>query len=530
MRFIEALQVLSKSSSYAVSTENKYKDPDSYLDKLKMDLYVKMPIEDEINSAINAIKSGDNKVVFLCGSSGDGKSELLARAKGRAPSYVHFHLDATHSFDPHENAIQTLDRLFDKFEADASSLVVGINVGMLGNYAQEGNNQRFKDAINRYQRNKEQIADFKFINFEDFPKFEITKDGYQATFAKRILAQITSPSALLYQVYKKELTKVQDPESRRVTANYALMSSPNVQETIIELLLKARLVRDQFLTARALLDFIYQLLAGPGYLFDNLFAGGDNELAEKIADFDPALLRTKAIDRFMMAFDLQLDDPNFVDFEKDLREQYGLSTLASAKSYVRFFYTLKNQNISNDFHQQFSLDFQERLLHDFLGVYRLHRFFEGDPTAREELKRFYGKKLVPALRNYINRNAPQLSNKQFLISQFDDFQMAAHLDVKPHYTNLKVGQLNNPSMVTARLKVGVDELDFSMNINLFDLIERLNAGYRPSKNDRSAVILLNEIANRISAIARQSGELLVSSNTQEFKFSLDDDYIEVEEL
>ena len=150
MRFIDVLSVLSKSSPYAVSTENKYPDLNNLLDKVKKDLYVTMPIEQKVKEVISLLNDRPRQVFFLCGSSGDGKSELLVNTIDEAEEHVRFHLDATHSFDPHENAVQTLDKLFDEFEQGKFSLVVGINVGMLGNYEQEGRNTLFKSATVSY--------------------------------------------------------------------------------------------------------------------------------------------------------------------------------------------------------------------------------------------------------------------------------------------------------------------------------------------------------------------------------------------
>jgi len=165
MRFIDVLSVLSKSSPYAVSTENKYPDLNNLLDKVKKDLYVTMPIEQKVKEVISLLNDRPRQVFFLCGSSGDGKSELLVNTIDQAEEHVRFHLDATHSFDPHENAVQTLDKLFDEFEQGKFSLVVGINVGMLGNYEQEGRNTLFKSAIKAFQHNKTEVAGFTFVSF-----------------------------------------------------------------------------------------------------------------------------------------------------------------------------------------------------------------------------------------------------------------------------------------------------------------------------------------------------------------------------
>ncbi|MFT6777454.1 MAG: DNA phosphorothioation-dependent restriction protein DptF [Paraglaciecola sp.] len=162
----QALSVLSKSSPYAVATERDY-SLNTIRDDIKKYLYIEMPIEKEVKIAITGISQGQRRVVFLCGSSGDGKSEILTACKKIFSSRVKFHLDATHSFKPNEDAIQTLDKVFQEFEETAVPLVVGINTGMLGNYAEEGNNEFFKKCIQAYLNEGTQSDVFHFINFED---------------------------------------------------------------------------------------------------------------------------------------------------------------------------------------------------------------------------------------------------------------------------------------------------------------------------------------------------------------------------
>ncbi|WP_350645760.1 DNA phosphorothioation-dependent restriction protein DptF, partial [Pseudoalteromonas sp. G24-MNA-CIBAN-0072] len=110
---------------YAVSTERSNNNQ-NILDGIKSYLYIQMPIEEAVNKTISSFGANDKKILFLCGSSGDGKSELLTKAKVNFGTRIKFHLDATHSFDPHGTAIQTLDKVFDEFEASRSPLVVVI--------------------------------------------------------------------------------------------------------------------------------------------------------------------------------------------------------------------------------------------------------------------------------------------------------------------------------------------------------------------------------------------------------------------
>ncbi|WP_105607523.1 DNA phosphorothioation-dependent restriction protein DptF, partial [Cronobacter sakazakii] len=132
----KALGVLAKSSSYSVTTET-HRDKDVF-DALKEQLFVKQEIEIELQRHLDSAKPGE--IIFLCGSSGDGKSEILTRCKSdpRYQQRFTFHLDATHSFAPQQTAIDALNYLFSKHHQQSSPLLVGINTGMLANFAREG--------------------------------------------------------------------------------------------------------------------------------------------------------------------------------------------------------------------------------------------------------------------------------------------------------------------------------------------------------------------------------------------------------
>uniref|UniRef100_UPI0012505102 DNA phosphorothioation-dependent restriction protein DptF n=1 Tax=Acinetobacter colistiniresistens TaxID=280145 RepID=UPI0012505102 len=314
MQFINALGVLSKSSSYAVTTEN---DLDKDLVKLKESLYVAMPIEQDLFDLLGKITKNTKKVVFLCGSSGDGKSELLLRAKQKFDnSHIKFHLDATHSFEPHDTAIGTLDKVFKEFEAGNHSLVIGINIGMLGNYAEEAENLCISGKLKKYLELKEKSDDFNFINFEDYPKFEITEDGYKSEFITRLLHRITCPSSELYQLFLKDELEGLNSADQFKFVNYKLLCNEQVQKVLVELLLKIRLFRNQFITARTFLDLVYELIAKKDYLFNNLFSCNENEILEKTIEFDPSRLRTKTIDRFVIGYELDSLTNDFYSFKQ----------------------------------------------------------------------------------------------------------------------------------------------------------------------------------------------------------------------
>ena len=528
--FFEALSVLSKDSPFAVSTE-KIHDPKNLLQQIKEDIYITMPIEDKVITVIQSIGLNNKKLVFLCGSSGDGKSEILTRCKKDFDSRVDFHLDATHSFSPNESAIQTLDNEFSKYEVSSKPLVVGINTGMLGNYGEDGSNEFIKENIQKYLQKKDHDNNIIFINFEDYPKFEINEHGYTAEFPKKILENLTqTENNLLRQLFDKDRERLSDSKSTRLFVNYQILSIPTVQKSIIELLFKARLIRDQFLTARALLDFIFGLLAGPGYLFDNLFMGGDNELAEKIVEFDPANLRTKEIDRFILSHDLELHEPEFTEFKIAINN-LGIEKATNAFSYLRLFYIFNEFNFSNNFHQKFHGDFSESLIEKYVSYFQLHKDYAGGKEGKSILKDFYHNILRDAVHKYINRNNPSLGKKQYLIKDLGAYLITAQLEISFDEKRIANTAPNASSFFNAFLKVDGEPIKpIPVNINLLKLLINIVQGYRPNKHDKSTVVLLDELIEDISKVASQTNEIHVIGNNSAHKLTKIEDEIEVEDV
>ncbi len=527
MNFIDAIGVLSKSSSYAVSTEN---DLDAELSSIKSDLYVVMPIEEHLFELINSVTEDSKKVIFLCGSSGDGKSELLLRAREKfSQTYIKFHLDATHSFAPHDSAVDTLNKLFDEYEVGNHSLVIAINIGMLGNYAAEAKNKEIGSILKKYLEEKRASEGYEFLSFEDYPKFKITEDGYEAEFVTKLLARITAPNSLLYKSYIAQVANKNNTSQQQIKlVNYKLLCDQNIQKVIVELLFKIRLFNNQFITARNFLDFIYELICGKKYLFDNLFGESDNELLEKIREFDPILLRTKAIDRFIISFELNTTNDRLEEYKKYLQDSLNIERLDSATSYIRLFYLLKFSTISNDYHLDFKEDFIENLLINYLEVYRHHRYYDAD-TSKPILKNFYSKDLIYAIRNYINKKAPYLEEDQYLISNYGDSQIISNLKITPNFNEImKYSHQQLCVKFNGFLKIkDHGNMNITIDINLFELLFKLKSGYRPRKNDRNVVVVLNTIVNRLLVLANQSTQITVKTKEQSFRLTVEDDEIEV---
>ena len=530
---------MSKSSPYAVSTE-KNKDSSSKLDIFKEYLYVETSLEKDFNSTLDLLLESDKQILFLCGSSGDGKSEVMTRysQNDKYSESIDFHLDATHSFDPKLDAIETLNERFSEYKVANRSLIVGINLGLMANFAKGGADIHgdIKSAMLKHIDKGLNSHKINFLSFEShkYSKF-CFKDGKPSSeFACAFMHKLTRPSTVeCINPFWDLMEQCQEmPKEKTAIANFKLLAIKSVQNTIIELLMKGRLAKDQFVTARSLLDFFHVLLVEQNYLFDNLFSTRNNELSERIMSFDPALIRSEKLDKLMLTLKLKIEDDIFLEFNNSL-EKLGIFEVEEPNSYIRLFYVLRDAEFGNNFHQRYSDEFNNNLLNDYSKVLLAHQNYNNDENGAEEeiLNDFYRHTLFSALWRYINRSAPQLKKKQFLVSKENDVLFATELkllvdwELIAHYDSVDLMSFK------ALLKVNKEAIKpaLPVNINLFELLQRLNSGYRPNKYDKSCVLLLDELVKQIKLKMAITDTLIIVDGKEVYEAEQDGSLIEIVE-
>lgn len=540
---VKALGVLAKSSPFSVTTiSNRKKDE---LDEMKAWLFVQQDIETDLRFLLKSLKG--KEIVFLCGSSGDGKSEILTRCFSEFEQKYDFHLDATHSFAPNQSAIQALDEKFDDHNSGSKPLVLGINIGMLANYSNEGaeRHQEIKSSIDHFLNgqlkkgaNPIRDGDVYYLDFEQYARFNFDQDnGNYSVFTRTLLKKLTTADEKNpFFVAAKQDVELKRGD-QRVLTNFKLLSLDSVQKIIITQLFKARLIKDQFITTRALLDLIHHLLVGPGYLFDNLYVGDDNELISHLAEFDPVRIHTRELDQFVLKYELSLPDERLDKF-LDAMAQTGIFIEKKnikegrAASLIRFFSLMKNEEFGNNFHHEFKKIFEEELLENYAEVWRLHSNFENSAEERREIRRFYASDLIHGIQRYANRNAPELINVQdeLFLSSFGKVKLTAPVELKPDYEAIKKHSYKSSANFMAYLKVGEKSLKpIVISLNLFELLKKLKDGYRPNKYDKNAVVLLDEIVEQVTDMAKSSTTLKFYDGTIHYTAKQDEGMIVVSE-
>lgn len=532
LSFRQALGVLAKSSAFSVKTVTERAS--DVFDDIKNYLYIEQDIEKDFRYLLTSAHPGE--VIFLCGSSGDGKSEILTRAYHEFRSQFQFHLDATHSFAPNESAIDALNTLFNNHNETSKPLVLGINIGMLANFAKEGsaNHLRIRSIIDRFLDEGLRSEDgCHFLDFEQYPKFSFdlntnTYSHFVSELLKRVSKQ--DPENLLYLFAEKDYVAGKD---LKLIANFRLLAKESIQKTIIRELFKTRLFKDQFITTRSLLDFIHQLLIGDSYLFDNLYCSNDNDLINKLKEFDPAVKHTYALDQFVLRYELGLPDDEMDSFFEHLGcwgidLSRNLDHGVKAASAIRAFYLLQNEDIGNNYHLKFREDFSEPLLDEFSSIWKLHNEFDGSNDSKVAIRNYYKFEFIPAVYKYSNKNAAELTKGEWFLGKFGTVKLAAPVTINPDFTAIQHKHSENRSLFTIYLKVEDQSMkEIDINLNVFELVKKLNQGYRPNKYDKSAIVLLDDVIDKITEIAKKSAHLKFYEGSKSYKVSLEDDMIAV---
>ena len=225
-------------------------------------------------------------------------------------------------------------------------------------------------------------------------KFSIENGKAGSSFISELISRVVA-SAENNPLHLAYLDAVQTDPSK-LTLNYELLKHEKVRDRIVHLLLSARLKFDQFLSARALLDFVHHLVCGPSLLFNNLFVAGHNDLSDIISHFDPCTIRSRSIDQFLIQHPLGIREAAFDDFQNSVQETLGVVDIESA-GWLRFFYLFQDIAIGNEFHQQFQKDFEQPLYDRYIEIWRLHKSYDGSAEERKKLRSFYKNELLSAL-------------------------------------------------------------------------------------------------------------------------------------
>ena len=525
-QLISIIDKLSKSSPNAVFTPKKLSDVPS--DDINDYIYIETQIEKDYKELLSTHRD-TKSVIFLSGSSGDGKSAIIGQNQMYFDKYFDWHIDATHSFRPDQTAIEALNDVFKNFKAGSKSLVVGINMGMLLNFAREGDPSHtdIKNSIKAYDLNKISSENIHFINFEDYPKFQMLDDSISSTFILELIKKIAlkSDSNPFYKTFKNDLEnniKLIDHQ------NFYLLGLEPVQKRIVELLVTVHLKYDQFLTARSILDLIYVLLRDPRLLIDQLFEHDSNPILENTFKEDPILFRTKQLDTFILERSNQKSDPKLEEFVHQFNQDCDFQILNTndVHTLVRTFYIFREIDYANNYHRQFEQDFADSSTLEYVKLIIANQNFS--ISTKPTLQAFY-KEIRKAIFAYANKHNPSLTSEGLLqCDSINGFGVCAILELFPAWSKVEGQQSEGINNFKCFLKVDSEPLEpVTISLSMYKLILAINQGYRPNKHDRNTIIIFEDLLEKISSIIKRSNKLTFVKEDKKYSFKNTTDEIEV---
>lgn len=491
----QALSVLDKSSPYSVSTL-RLDDSNEWL-KIKNYLYIPSQIETDFNNALLEAKAGD--LFFLCGSSGDGKSEILTRLYQQFQARIKFHLDATHSKKQHSTAVDCLNELFDDYKEKNRILAIGINIGMMQKFIKFGDQKH--DDIKKYLNeffDKKQTTPFTkgkahFFDFEDYPRLDFSNNSITSEFVSLFIDKLTeeSDSNPFWQAYLYDLKNSDFP-----ACNYKLLLNKTVQKNLIELLGLIRLYDNQFLTPRMFVDFIYKLIVtqNDDGLAGNLFSYLDNDISQKIVELEPNRIRNKTIDDFVLAYStrtLSDEDNIYIDYLNQLS-----GTTLSLKGLIQLSYLMKDDD--NEYSSKLSKAFNNKEKEYYL---KLIEIYSADDISSEDeaiLDEIITKTFINAIYKYVNRHLPKSGDSYIITRELSHYFISSKADIYFDFNWIKNYKLIRTCSIPIPLIINEQEpIIFNLDINLLALALKIRNGFLPNRQKQEELLQFEELISQI---------------------------------
>lgn len=522
---------------------------------------VEMELEQII---INSRASEQSQLILVCGGVGDGKSHTLAYLKNKYPflsTEFYIHNDATESFDPQKTSIQTLAECFRDFSDEGlrsgivKKAILAINLGALNNFIDSEYGSEFSELRN-FVFNKgilessitsnayDPLSHFQFVNFSDYHMFELTETGTKSDYLSGLINKITAPlqENPFYKSYQRNcINNCAVAEKCPIKQNYELLSKPNIQQKVIDLIIKAIVSEKLIVSSRAFLNFIYNILVAPNYesLSDDSIKKVNtniqiNEYIERLLPFlvftqpdssninyalsnlNPTKLRNEHIDQVLIDF-------KTVDEKSELFLRYlTMDTLPYLLNQIKKLQKdeqLKEQlerEVGRLFvHLSFFINKEEwNVYQDPVFDKYMSYLYWSNTGNTGQLANLYNIELKEAIYrwngngfgNYISLNVGQPQNS-FKTLQKLEIQPLINKDVeKKSEKQLSKFLLKIP--VAFKVKNSEGSAAVELDYSLYKLITKIGEGYRPNKNDKLQFINFVDFINKLGELGNSQEEII----------------------
>lgn len=531
------LSRLKDSAQEAIENANTFSTFKNYM-------HVERRIQKDIEDILQSNKEKESgSLILLCGSVGDGKSHLMAylkeNKKDLLEGYKIFN-DATESFSPEKNAMETLEEILEDFSdekinSSKSKVILAINMGVLHNFISREHEDLTYHALNKFIKNsglfsqvittKYSEENFNLISFGDYHSFEITEKGPESNFFSTIISKIFSsteenPFYLAYAEDEKNGIRTM------VHENFDFMQSEFVQRQIVDLVIQIIVKFKLVISARSFMNFIADVILPDNlnsvhYLtdFEKIESSVPNLLFNRkersfilkaMSELDPIHMRKEHIDNIVVKLH-SLNELSEI-IEKNVHSDYAKKWLRTftndtelteqsinwlTEVIIRLAY-LTNKDFVNEIYDQVYKEYIKNLY-----------FFNSKNTKvirdyYEQIKDALFKWKGMPIKKYIYINNPN-----------SHFRLAQSLNLKPSIEHLEVNMDDKMSSFKSNITIAFHDGDkkntiyLEIDYPLYNLLLRVQNGYCPNKKDHEDAIKFVEFIENIMKLGNKSEEMLI---------------------
>lgn len=530
------------------------------LSDFKQYLHVSRPIEKKLENYLQECANAENsKLILLCGSVGDGKSHLISYFSTKYPELMNqfkIHNDATESFDPRKNSLDTLAEVLEAFsderlESSNEKLIVAINLGVLNNlieseYADFKFNKLKEFILNANIFDSNTISmppeheHFKLINFADYKSFELTANGPVSDYLTELFKKITDNTAdnPFYQAYLKDK---EENIAKPLLINYEMFSSPSLQQQIIQLIIKTIIKDKVIISTRELLNFVFDILVPNSVgelrtadfidmlqsLLPNLLFEGTEKsyLLKMLAKHDPIHMRVKEIDEHLIELNNSGDFYMFFrDIIFDSSAQVWINHLKNVDDFAYLDKDTKREicelfiRAAYLFKSHLNVFFKEDVYSKYMKY--LYAYNSGKKPLLQDL--YY--EIQKAI--FLWKGSPK-NNYIFIDEESKKIRIAEPITLKPSV--ITIDNQNNEETVerfTTTLLLGFRcephneihrvEIDYP----LYEMVVKVLNGYKLNKKNKEDSIKFIDFIDKLLPYGKQEEEILIKDMEHHLTFNI----------
>lgn len=509
-------------------------------DPMREGLYIETNLDKVVKAFFIDQNKPDGKMLIILGSAGDGKSALLVNWNKRAKTsgvdpLPRIHLDATASFNPHEQYDVTLNGFL---EASLENLVtkqgprsaLAINLGLAINFFETKDYKKIFptiwSAINEVRtKDSAELDNIVMINLSRRDMFDTRPDHLGEGFLLDIINKFdfSDTRSPFYEAYQREKENCKDESRCILCYNTSKFTDPIVRKQVAKVLAARSLISNIHLNPRLIIHQVASILLNPElrqlqvtdgkcplcHGFENGAINFEpehilwNALFEQEMSINDSLAGLiDPIAQVNLSLDFQI--LNLTSSPKNLNREVqdikGLIKTSKKQRQGVYISTLLRQKYLTG-EEQYKTAIESREFEDFLGLYCLLRL---DADQYKEAAGNVNSTLKTALRCW----AGSVDESQ-LVKFFDgyktpEFEFMSKWE-DPTFSLRKSAQKTKEShsiglvwVVLELRSQGGREIAIPLTFDIYLLMQKVIKGYNPSSIDMNRSEGIQLIASRLS--------------------------------